>query len=343
MEIEVGDVRAVEARAAGECANEFALSVRSGMTSENFRTKFIVNPASANRSTGRLWKQLSKTLSGAISPIEASFTTAADHATELTRQALRDGYEMIVAVGGDGTINEVVNGFFEAGAPINSDAVIGVISRGTGSDFIKTLNIPKDIEGAARTLRGRSVKRCDTGRLTAVGRNGQPIVRYFINIADFGIGGETVERVNNTTKAFGGFASFLYGAIVTILTYRGKRVKVKVDDSYECEKVINNVVVANGQYFGGGMRIAPNAQVNDGLFDILVVEDTGVVESLKSIPKVYRGTHIDNPKIQYLRGKTVAAESPDTVLLDVEGEQVGRLPARFEILPGAINVKVGGQ
>ncbi|GAB4341793.1 MAG: diacylglycerol kinase family lipid kinase [Candidatus Abyssubacteria bacterium] len=313
------------------------------MQSENFRTKFIVNPASANRSTGRLWKQLSEALSGVISPIEASFTTASDHATELTRRALHDGYEMVVAVGGDGTINEVVNGFFEGGSLINPDAVLGVISRGTGSDFIKTLNIPKEIEGAAGALRGRSVRRCDAGRLTAVGRSGEPITRYFINIADFGIGGETVERVNNTTKAFGGFVSFLYGAVVTIFTYKGKRVKVKVDDSYECEKVINNVVVANGQYFGGGMRIAPKAEVNDGLFDILVVEDTGVVESLKSIPKIYKGTHIDNPKIEYLRGKTVTAESAETVLLDVEGEQVGRLPARFEILPRVIQVKVGGQ
>jgi YegS/Rv2252/BmrU family lipid kinase len=248
---------------------------------------------------------------------------------------------MVVAVGGDGTVNEVVNGFFEAGTPVNPDAVLGVISRGTGSDFIKTMNLPKEIEGAARALRGRAVKRCDAGRFTSRGPNGKETERYFVNIADFGVGGEAIVRVNNTSKAFGGFLSFLYGTLKTLWVYKGKKVKFTIDDNSQIEQIINTVVVANGQYFGGGMQVAPEAKADDGLFDIIILDDLSFIESLLNIPKLYKGTHIHNPKVRCLRGKTLVAESDEDVLIDVEGEQGGRLPAKFEIIPSSINVKVG--
>lgn len=312
------------------------------MATENFRTKFIVNPASANGSTGRLWEKLAGVIERDLPEFEVAFTEAANHASELTREALRDGFEMVVSVGGDGTINEVVNGFFESGAAINPEAVLGVVSRGTGSDFIKTLGIPKEIERVSGVLRGRNVRKCDVGRFTCMGDDGGQIERYFINIADFGIGGETVERVNRTTKAFGGFISFLYGVLTTLFTYQSKFVKIKIDEQYECEKLINNVVIANGQFFGGGMWIAPRAKVDDGLFDILVIEHMSLFESLANIPDIYRGRHMDHPKVEWLRGAHVVADSPDRVLLDVEGEQIGRLPAKFDIIPAAMNVKIGG-
>jgi diacylglycerol kinase (ATP) len=311
------------------------------MNDGNFRAKFIVNPASANGSTGKLWDTLEQAIGNEIGEVDASFTTAANHATDLARKALDDGFEMIVAVGGDGTVNEVVNGFFDSGAPISTDAVLGVISRGTGSDFIKTMNLPREIEDAARVLKGRAVKRCDAGRFTSRGPDGNEMERYFINIADFGVGGEAVERVNNTSKAFGGFLSFLYGTLKTLWVYKGKKVKIKIDDDSEIKKAINSVVIANGQYFGGGMWIAPEAIADDGLFDIVILDDLSFVESLLNIPKLYKGTHINDPKVTCFRGKTLVAESDEDVLIDVEGEHGGMLPAKFEIIPSSINVKVG--
>ncbi len=312
------------------------------MGSDNFRAKFIVNPASANGSTERLWDQIERVIRSEIGDFESAFTTGANHATELARQALDDGYEMIVAVGGDGTVNEVVNGFFDSGRPIKPDAVLGVLSRGTGSDFIKTMNIPKELEGAARVLKGKSVKRCDAGRITSRNADGKPVERYFVNIADFGVGGEAVERVNNTTKAFGGFLSFLYGTLATLWAYKGKTVRIRIDDNSEVEKPINSVIIANGQYFGGGMWVAPNAEIDDGLFDIVVLDDMSFLESLANIPRLYKGTHLRHPKVECLRGKTLVADSDDDVLIDVEGEHGGLLPARFEIIPSSINVKIGG-
>ena len=311
------------------------------MKTANLRTRLIVNPAAANGSTERLWERLEQAIRKEVGELEVSFTAASNHATTLAREALADGFEMIVAVGGDGTVNEVVNGFFDSGSLINPDAVLGVISRGTGSDFIKTMNIPKEIEAASRVLGEGSTRKCDVGHFVSTDPNGGKMERYFINIADFGIGGEAVERVNNTTKAFGGFVSFLYGTLKTLVAYKSKTVRVKVDDSYEFEKPINNVVVANGQYFGGGMRIAPNAEVDDGLFDIIILDDMSLLESLANISRLYNGSHIDHPKVECLRGKTVIAESAEVVLIDVEGEYGGILPARFDIIPAAINVKVG--
>ena len=311
------------------------------MNDGNFRTKFIVNPASANGSTGKLWDTLERVIGNEVGEVDASFTTATNHATGLAREALDDGFEMIVAVGGDGTVNEVVNGFFDSGAPVSTDAVLGVISRGTGSDFIKTMNLPREIEDAARVLKGRAVKRCDAGRFTSRGPDGKEMERYFINIADFGVGGEAVERVNNTSKAFGGFLSFLYGTLKTLWVYKGKKVKIKIDDDSEIEKAINSVVIANGQYFGGGMWIAPKAIADDGLFDIVILDDLSFVESLLNIPRLYKGTHINDPKVTCFRGKTIVAESDEDVLIDVEGEHGGMLPAKFEIIPSSINVKVG--
>jgi YegS/Rv2252/BmrU family lipid kinase len=311
------------------------------MSEENFHTKFIVNPASANGSTGKLWERLERAIGGEIGNVDASFTTAANHASSLARKALDDGFEMVVAVGGDGTVNEVVNGFFEAGAPVNPEAVLGVISRGTGSDFIKTMNLPKEIDDAARALKGRSVKRCDAGRFTSRGSNGKEIERYFVNIADFGVGGEAIVRVNNTSKALGGFLSFLYGTLKTLWVYEGKKVKFTIDDDSEIERIINSVVIANGQYFGGGMWVAPEARADDGLFDIVILDDLSFMESLLNIPKLYKGTHVNDPKVTCLRGKKVVAESDEDVLIDVEGEQGGMLPATFEIIPSSINVKVG--
>jgi len=311
------------------------------MSDDNYRAKFIVNPASANGSTGKMWDTLARSIGAEIGEVDAAFTNAANHATDLARQAISDGFEMVVAVGGDGTVNEVVNGFFEAGKPINPDAVLGVISRGTGSDFIKTMNIPKEIENAARTLKGRAVKRCDAGRFTSRGADGEEIERYFINIADFGMGGEAIVRVNNTTKAFGGFLSFLYGTLKTMWMYEGKNVRVTVDDEFEIEKKISSVIVANGQYFGSGMRIAPEAKVDDGLFDILILDASSFAQSALDIPKLYKGTHVEDSRVTCLRGRTLTAESDEDVLIDVEGEEGGRLPAKFEIIPSSIDVKVG--
>lgn len=307
---------------------------------DNFKTFVIVNPNSANRRTGKIWEYIKKELEKNIGKFDFKFTTAPFDATLISRDAVKSGYEMIVAVGGDGTVNEVVNGFFENDKIINSEITLGIISRGTGSDLIKTLGISKEISQAVEKLKGRNVERCDLGKINFVDKDDKEVTRYFINIADFGMGGETVDRVNKTTKFFGGFISFLWGTLITSIKYKNKMASLNIDDKIKFEGKIKNIAIANGRFFGGGMEIAPTAKMDDGFFEVVIISDISYFKGLRIMQKIYKGELIENEKVKYLKGKIISATSSEVVLIDVDGEQPGKLPAKFEILKSMINVKI---
>ncbi|MBI5368758.1 MAG: diacylglycerol kinase family lipid kinase [Planctomycetes bacterium] len=307
------------------------------------RTKAIVNPKSANGATGWKWRELEAIIKRAVGTLEVEFTTGPDIATLLTRKAVEDGYELIVAVGGDGTVQEVVNGFFEQGQPLETRAALGIIPMGTGKDLVKTLKIPADPVEAAGVLRTGKNVTIDIGHYTCKSRRNEDYSRYFVNVADFGVGGETVARVNSTTKMFGGKVSFFLGAARSILAYQNKKVRISLDDGPAFERTISLVAVANGQYFGGGMWIAPQAKTDDGKFDVVIVDQMTPVEAFKHFQLIYKGEHVNLDKVEYVSGKKVFAEPAtpgEEVLIDADGEQPGMLPATFELVPKAIRVRV---
>ena len=178
-------------------------------------------------------------------------------ATSLTRQALSEGAELIVCVGGDGTLNEVVNGFMGKHGPLRPETMLGFIPRGTGSDFIKTVPIPKAINRGLDVIKCSHARTIDLGRLQYRDHNGHLSQRYFHNVASFGLGGEVDARVNRGRKVFGGFISFIWATLISILIYNKKRIHLRVDDSFDGKVISWNIAVANGQYHGGGMWIAP--------------------------------------------------------------------------------------
>ena len=300
----------------------------------------IVNPASANRTTGKVWPSISEQLKAAGLDHEARVTVGPGDATGLTREGLKAGFRTIVAVGGDGTANEVVNGFFDGEKWLGDGARLGLISRGTGRDLIKTLGLPKDEGEAIERLKAGRTRRLDLGRVRFTDHAGQPAMRHFINIGDIGLGGDTVARVNRTTKALGGKISFLWGTLATVAGYRNKDVELVIDDGEPIRDRMCMVVVASGQYFGGGMRIAPDAQPDDGLFDVAVLGNLGKLELIMNIPKVYKGTHVTHPKIKFYHGTEVVIRSTPPAMLDLDGEQPGRTEARFSLLPGLLDVFV---
>lgn len=307
---------------------------------DHFKTFAVVNPHSANGRTGKRWPQIAEALRAAIGAFDHAMTTRPMQAPDLTREALQKGYEMIVSVGGDGNNNEVINGFFSDGKTINSEAVFAVIPGGTGGDLARILGVRRmALEDVVRTLQGREATRSDVGRVKCAGHDGKPVLRYFINIADLGIGGESVAVVNNTTKAFGGFMSFLIGALRATLAYNNRHVRFSVDDGPVEEGKYYLITAALGKYFGGGMQVAPLSVHNDGLFDIMVLGDMTFMENLKMATLIYSGKHLTLPKIKRLQGKKLYAESNEKVYLDVDGEQPGFLPATFEILPGMVRMK----
>ena len=302
------------------------------------KAAFIVNPASANGTTGKRWPEIWERI-GATAPEHSALLTArAGHATELAAEALAAGVDTVVAVGGDGTLSEVANGFF-AGTQRYPEAALGLLPFGTGGDFRRTLGIPIDLDAAVACINARKLRTIDVGRIELEALEGGRKIRHFINIADAGIGGVVVERVNRTTKLFGGKASFMYASIATLLSYQPQAVRVTtVERTWEGRA--QNVVIANCQYFGGSMHVAPQAEPDDGVFDLVVFGDIARFEAIKSINDIYKADHVKNPKVTAWRSSRVEVTSDERVLIDVDGEMCGTLPAVFEVLPKAISVVV---
>lgn len=299
---------------------------------------FVINPVAGNGRISRHWPELQRRLLERFPDMRIEFTRAAHAATEITRQALHTGCDVVAAVGGDGTIHEVVNGFFEDGHLINPHACLGVIAMGTGSDLVRTFNPTRDLETLAHKFENREARLCDLGRLTCRTNEGIERMRYFINIADAGFGALVAHRVNTSSKRLGHFLSYLGGLLRTLKDYENKRIKIRLDESTAWEQTVNSVIVANGRYFGGGMLVAPTAQPNDGLFDIVVIGDISRTEAVMNLRRLYTGKLAEHQKVTVFQGKRVALESEHLVFIEADGEIPGRLPATFEIVPGAIKV-----
>jgi diacylglycerol kinase (ATP) len=303
----------------------------------------IVNPRSGGGRTGREWPLIERALRDAYPGLHYAMTRKRGDATELVRAALSEGHSEIIAVGGDGTINETINGFFVAEGPIAPDAVFAFVTSGTGGDFRKTFEIEAGHAAAVARLKDAPVRHIDVGRISCVSLSGEPVIRYFVNIGSFGLSGVIVESVNRAriAKLFGGSFAFAFHSALAMLTYRELMVRIRIDGDYDEIASIATVAVANGQYFGGGMKVAPNAVPDDGLFDVVIM---GGRQSVGDLKLLYTGEHLKMPGVRALRGrKIMAAPVAETggraVLIEVDGESAGRLPATFEILPRALNVR----
>jgi len=299
---------------------------------------FVVNPSSSMGTTGREWPGIRSFARDRLGSFQTYITDGPGDATRLTRQVLAEGTETVVCVGGDGTLNEVVNGFMGENGPIRAESALGFIPRGTGCDFIRTVRIPKDLNRAIDLIVDHHTRPLDLGRLDYRDHQGRPDHMYFHNVTSFGLGGEVDERVNRTTKVFGGFVSFLWATLVSLLIYDKKRIHIHVDHGKEREVTCWNVVIANGQYHGGGMWVAPGARVDDGLFEVTVMGNLSLAEVFWHFPKLYNGRLFRVKKVSVLSGKRIEAYSDQTVLLDVDGEQPGQLPVVIDMVPGAIQL-----
>lgn len=263
-------------------------------------------------------------------------TSHAGHATEIARRRLEEGCRFLVAVGGDGTVHEVVNGMIDGDRAVEPDAVLGVVATGTGCDFVKTFGLPTEPAYAVGHLDGKDSFAIDVGKVTYT-RDGREQVRYFPNIAEVGIGAAVVERAARLPRWLGPTVYF-FAFWMTLRKHKPARVKVDlVDRSYEGP--MNNLVVANCQYFGGGMRIAPKAVPTDGLLDVQI-EHANKREAIAIMPRVFKGQHIPHPQIKEAKRVRVAIESERPLLVEADGEVLGTTPARFEVLKDVIRLKI---
>lgn len=298
---------------------------------------FVINPRAGKGEINKIWPRLELLARQRFGPIQVYPTQNPGDGAGATQRALAHGAEALVCVGGDGTLNEVLNGLFQH-CESPGDIPLGFIPNGTGCDLIKTVPIPRDVTEALDLLQTGQPWRIDVGRIRRQDRAGNMSSHYFHNVLSFGVGGEVVRRVNRTSKPLGPFFSFLWSTAVSLLLSSPKKILLRPDSGPEQELTALNIVVANGQYHGGGMWIAPGARVDDGFFQLTLIRYLRLHQVLRHLPKLYNGRIHEVPGVSQSRVRTLRASSPQDVLLDVDGEQSGRLPVNIDILHRALTL-----
>jgi len=303
------------------------------MTSPFGPLVLIANPSAGRGAAARALPRIESVLQNEDLSYRVVRTTHPGHATEAARQALEHGERYLVAVGGDGTVHEVVNGMVRDGGPVAADAVLGVVAAGSGSDFVRSFGLPGEPAQAAERLAGDRVRTIDVGTVTCADGD----TRCFVNIAEAGLGGAVVARAANLGKFLRG-ARYAAGFWLTLPRFRPAAVRLDANGQHHAWRAFN-VVVANCRFYGGGMQISPNSDPCDCLLDILVM--TGPKsDSFTTLPKVYKGAHLPHRNIAELRAAQLSLEAEPGFPVEADGEVLGTTPASFGIIPGAIRLKV---
>jgi diacylglycerol kinase (ATP) len=251
----------------------------------------------------------------------------------MARKAVADGAGLVVAVGGDGTVNEVVQGL------AGSDAELAIVPRGTGWDFVRTYGIPRKLEDAVAVARDGGTRRIDLGRATYRDYAGGEGVSWFANVASAGMSGAIARRTNEGSKALGGKVSYAWATLAVFAGWKATEIEVVAGGERRSGRM-HDVLVANGRYLGGGMMMLPEASPDDGLFDVLLIGDLTKRDLVLTMPKTYKGKHLPHPKAEVLRAAEVTIDAPEPLPVELDGEQPGTTPVRFELVPGALSLRV---
>ncbi len=297
------------------------------------KTLILINPAAGGGKAKERWPALSKQCAF-LKGCEEIYTQRAGEATTIVREFLKKGFGRVLVVGGDGTLAEAANGFFENEVPLNPNALLGTIPLGSGSDFLKTLGV-FSVEEEIQSLEKNRTLLCDVGHVTYLNKKGKSESRLFLNISSFGCSGEIVDRVNRSSKTFGkslgATATYLGSTLFTFLTYQNPKVDLEIDGKEKRSVVINNLFVCNGKYSGSGMLWGPKASITDGLFDLTVVKDLPKLQGLLNMRKIYQGKVLEVDGVERISCHTLKATSEAKVQLEVDGDTVGSLPVTYRM------------
>lgn len=308
------------------------------MDARRFRQPCVIlNPKAGSGKTLQVWPRLQPLFEGRLGPVKALFTDAPGHATKLARGAIDSGADLVIAIGGDGTLNEVVNGFFANGKALSEQAAVALLPLGTGGDFKRSAALPETSEEVIRAIAEQQLRRVDVCLARFHSYDGKPLERYFVNVAGFGLGGEVaISAKSNFLTRYSGTGAFFWATAVSFLTYRARRVRLAFDEDATLETSIMEVALGNGQFQGGGMQVCPRATLDSGSVDVSVVRKAGFFEFLAALPYLYSGRIYSHPKCDFFRARRILAESDEEVSIQVDGEAVGTLPLEVETVPGAI-------
>jgi YegS/Rv2252/BmrU family lipid kinase len=288
---------------------------------------FLVNPASGNGATGKRWPKLRDR--AAELGLEGK-QVLSEFPGHLAQAAKDSPGSLLVVIGGDGTVNEVANGV------AGTEAELAVLPCGTGQDFGRTHGLPTGFDDAVRVALGGETRTIDLGRVELESGTS----RFFANVGSAGMSGAVARRANAMTKAFGGRATFFYALTREFLAWQNTRVVVELADGVQREGPMHDVIVANGNWHGGGMKLAPDARQDDGVFDVVLIGDVTKLDFLTTAPKLYSGRYLSHPKVELLQSSSVAIRASEALPLEVDGEPIGATPARFEVVPSALRLRV---
>jgi YegS/Rv2252/BmrU family lipid kinase len=302
-------------------------------------TYFILNPAAGHGRAGRVWAALKEAALRLQPDSELVITERPGHACELARALAERGVTRLIAVGGDGTFSETLEGVMAAPEHLRRNITLGAVPAGSGCDLARHLRYPSDRAGLIELLARGSARPLDVGRLDYTREDGSPGRRHFINIAAFGLAGDVAHRIKAMGKPLGGTVSYAVASALAMLGARAKELRLKADGK-DISGRYHLGVLANTSSMGGGMLIAPGTSDNDGLMDLVLVSDMSRRSLARNFPKLYKGTHLGEPGITLTRLKRLEAESDETIWLNIDGEADGKFPAVFEVLPGAVKVLV---
>lgn len=300
-------------------------------------TLVVVNPRSRGGRTGRLWPGLERRLEPILGSFDWEPTGGVRDAERIAAEAARAGVERIIVAGGDGTLSEVVTGLMTCG--LAGQVELGLLPLGTGGDFARTLGIPRDPEAAARQLVGAKARPVDAGRVRFCRRDGSTAESCFVNSATWGISGLVVDLVERASAKVPGTLAFLVGTLRALAQYRVRPVRIAVDGATVFEGPLVLATASNGQWFGGGMHLAPRARIDDGLLEVVIIPEMPIPSLVRRLPDLYRGTHINVDRVAYHQGRVVEVEAlAGETPIEVDGEPLGRVPLRVEVVPGAVKL-----
>jgi YegS/Rv2252/BmrU family lipid kinase len=298
---------------------------------------FVVNPASANGSTRRRWPEIARRAADLGLIGETLFSERPGHAADLAERAAADGAALVVAVGGDGTVNEAVNGLMRVEPERRPE--LATVPRGTGKDFARSFRIPRKVDDALAVARDGTTRTVDVGHAGFTAWDGSPAECYFTNFGGAGISGAVAARANTSSKALGGKASFFWATSAVFVRWKNSEYEVAIDGEQRAGLMLE-VIAAIGDQLAGGMRLTPEADPADGLFDVVLIGDATKVDFVRTLPKIYRGTYLPHPRAEVVRGRRVEIRTAVPLPIALDGEQPGTTPAVFEIVPGALRLRV---
>jgi len=301
-------------------------------------TVFIVNPHAGGGSTAIRWPRIAVKAKRILSEFKTVLTRLPGDATTLTTAAVVEGTRRLVVVGGDGTLNEVINSLMAFDRELRERVCIGIVPNGTGCDFARTLSIPKNIDEALTLIQTMPIRPIDVGRIIFKNKAGRRSHRFFVNVASFGLGGEVAHQVRKAPRSLGPAFAFFWATMIAVLRYGKKHIHLKIDENPSVTWRLWNVAIANGRYHGGGMLVAPDALPDDGVFHITVIGNLPLHRIFSNLTHLYNGRIHQVEGVAGFTGTRVEAASNQPVLLDIDGEGPGTLPSIMSLIPGALNL-----